>query len=133
MQTHVKATFSLKSWDEKPYKEMDGGAKFTQAHVQQIYQGDLEAESSVEYLMFYDSGGKVKFVGLEYVEGKIGGRSGAFVLQHEGMDENGAVKSNYFVVPGSGTGELRGLRGEGSFLLAGESANYPFTLDYSFE
>jgi hypothetical protein len=36
------------------------------------------------------------------------------------------------VVPGSGTEDLRGLRGEGGFASA-HAQHYPITLDYDFE
>jgi hypothetical protein len=42
------------------------------------------------------------------------------------------VKGDWFVVPGSGTGELAGLRGEGGFQAElGQHADV--TLDYWFE
>jgi Protein of unknown function (DUF3224) len=42
------------------------------------------------------------------------------------------VSGTWFVVPGSGTGELTGLRGEGGFTAnLGEGADV--TLDYWFE
>jgi hypothetical protein len=37
------------------------------------------------------------------------------VLQGKETVENGKIKSTWFVVPGSGTGSLSGLRGEGGF------------------
>ena len=73
------------------------------------------------------------FVGLERVVGSVGGRSGSFVLQRIGADEDGVVKETYSVVPGSGTGELQGLRGTGSASLGEQADRYPFTLDYDFE
>jgi len=133
MDTHATATFEVKAWDEKPYEEIDGGAKFTRASVTKSFQGDIEGESTLEYLMFYREDGSATFVGLERVVGRVGGRSGSFVLQHTGVDEGGAVKATYFVVPESGTGDLRGLKGEGSFALSGHAQHYPLTLDYGFE
>jgi hypothetical protein len=39
------------------------------------------------------------------------------------------VKTSYSVVTGSGTGELRSLRGEGTS-SAGHEADHPFSLNY---
>jgi hypothetical protein len=133
MSTRATATFQVKTWDVKPYQELDGGAKLTRESVVNAFQGDIEGESSLEYLMFYGEDGSASFVGLERIVGRVGGRSGSFVLQHSGTFEGNSVKSSYCVVPGSGTGELRGLRGEGSFTLAGHAEHYPFMLDYDFE
>jgi hypothetical protein len=45
------------------------------------------------------------------------------------MFENGVAKEAYSVVPGSGTGELRGLRGEGTSAV-GHGMEHPLTLSY---
>ena len=47
--------------------------------------------------------------------GKLGGRHGTFVLQGKETVQSGKIKATWFVVPGSGTGDLSGLRGEGGF------------------
>jgi hypothetical protein len=83
--------------------------------------------------MSYHENGTVSFIGLERIVGSVGGRSGSFVLQRVGADENGALKETYFVVPGSGTGELQGLRGKGSASIGEQADRYPFTLEYDFE
>jgi len=52
---------------------------------------------------------------MQRFRGKLGGRQGTFVLQGSEIVENGKIKATWFVVPGSGTGDLSGLRGEGGF------------------
>jgi hypothetical protein len=54
-------------------------------------------------------------VSMQRFCGKLGGRQGTFVLQGAEIVENGKIKATWFVVPGSGTGDLSGLRGEGGF------------------
>ncbi len=132
MSTHATATFEVKSWDEQPYQEFEGGTKLTRASVTTSYHGDIEGEGTLEYLMFYGEDGSASFVGLERVVGRVGNRSGSFVLRHSGAYEGGTAKATYVVVPGSGTGDLRGLRGEGDFALSGHAQHYPITLDYDF-
>ena len=128
----AKATFKIKSWDEQPYDETDDAPKLTRASVTKSFKGDIEGESSLEYLMVHRDDGSASFVGLERVVGRVGDRSGSFVLQHSGTFEGGTAKSTASVVPGSGTGDLRGLRGETQFAAAHEE-QYPITLDYDFE
>ena len=132
MQTRAKVTFTIKSWDEKAYNEMEGAPKLTRARVTKSYQGDLEGEGKLEYLMMYCTAGSASFVGLERVTGNFGGRSGSFVLQHSGTFDDGVAKVILSVVPGSGTGDLRGMRGEGGFSV-GHQPPYAMTLDYGFE
>ena len=133
MQEQIGAKFSIKQWEEKPYLELEDGVKMAQAHVVTSYQGDLVGEGKLEYLMYYTAGGSYHFVGLEHFSGQVGGRSGSFVLQHHGKDENGAVRGHYSVVPGSGTGELANLRGQGTYLLAGHADQYDFPFEYSLD
>ena len=54
-------------------------------------------------------------VSMQRFTGKLSGRHGTFVLQGKETVENGKIKATWFVVPGSGTGNLSGLRGEGGF------------------
>ena len=132
MKNRANATFKLDSWDEKPYDEIEGAPKLTRVKVTKTYHGDIEGESTLEYLMMYRQDGTASFVGLERVVGSLGGRSGTFVLQHKGTFEGGKAKVDCFVVSDSGTGELRGLRGEGGF-AAGHAEQHSVTLDFDFE
>ena len=132
MRAKAIAAFEIKSWSEKPYNEGTGLPKLTHASVAKSFLGDIEGESTLQYLMMYREDGSASFVGLERIVGRLGERSGSFVLQHIGTFEGGVAKAHYVVVPGSGTGELRGLRGEGNFAL-GHAQQYPLLLDYDFE
>jgi hypothetical protein len=38
MSTHAPATFEVKSWDEKPYDEMDGAPKLTRASITKSFE-----------------------------------------------------------------------------------------------
>ena len=132
MKTHAKATFALNAWDEKPYNEMNGVPKLTRASVTKSYQGDITGEGTLEYLMMYRDDGSASLIGLERVVGSVGGRSGSFVLQHGGTFKEGVATVTLVVVPDSGTGDLRGLRGDGKFAV-GHQQPYSMTLDYDFE
>jgi Protein of unknown function (DUF3224) len=97
--------------------------------VTKTFTGDIEGEGHVEYLMMYRSDGSAAFVGLERVVGQIAGKTGSFVLQRIGKFEGGQAKETYSVVPGSATGELQGLQGNGSYTV-GHGMEHPFTLSY---
>jgi hypothetical protein len=135
MSTHATGTFEGKSWDEKPYNEIEGLPKLTRVSSTNTFHGDVEADGMLEYLIAYRDENSGSFTGLERVIGRIDGRSGSFVLQHSGSFEGRTAKGDWFVVPGSGTGELRGLRGEGGYVWDGREGEQqvPFTLDYDFE
>jgi hypothetical protein len=132
MRKQAKITFGIKSWDEKTYNEIEGAPKLTRTSVTKSYQGDIEGEGKLEYLTMYRIDGSASFMGLERVTGSVGGRSGSFVLQHTGTFERGVAKVIVSVVPGSGTGDLRGMSGDGGFNV-GHQPPYAMTLDYGFE
>jgi hypothetical protein len=134
MSAHATAVFEVKTWDEKPYQEIEGGSKLTRASVTKAYRGDITGDATSESLMFYHPDGSAVFTGLERIVGAIGGRAGSFVLQGSGIYRDGTATCDCTVVPDSGSGELRGLRGEGRY-VAGHSdyPNVAFTLDYTFE
>jgi Protein of unknown function (DUF3224) len=115
--------------DEKPYSEGQDLPKMTRAAVTKTFTGDIAGEGRVEYLMMYRSDGSAAFVGLERVVGHLAGKAGSFVLQRTGVFEDAMAKESYFVIPGSGTGELRGLRGEGTSAV-GHGTEHPVTLNY---
>ena len=129
MKKSANARFAITSWDEKPYSEGPDLPKLTRASVAKTFTGEIEGEGHVEYLMMYGSDGSATFVGLERITGRVGGMAGSFVLQRAGTFEGGQAKESYSVIPGSGTGELRGLRGDGTSAV-GHGMDHPFVLNY---
>jgi len=132
MKQNANARFAIKAWDEKPYSEGADLPKLTRASVTKTFTGDIEGEGHVEYLMMYRSDGSATFVGLERIDGRIGAKTGSFVLQRTGAFEGGLAKETFSVVPGSATGDLRGLVGGGSSSV-GHGMEHPFVLNYDLE
>ena len=100
--------------------------------LSETFTGDIEGESTVRALQALRDDQSASFVSMQRVRGRLGERHGTFVLQGSEIVENGKITATWFVVPGSGTGELAGLRGEGGFV--GEfGKGSDGTLDYWFE
>jgi Protein of unknown function (DUF3224) len=129
MKETAHARFAIKSWEETAYNEGQDLPRLTRASVAKTFTGDIEGDGQVEYLMMYRDDGSATFVGLERIVGRIGGKTGSVVLQRTGVFEGGQAKETYSVVPGSATGELRGLRGDGTSAV-GHGMEHPFVLDY---
>lgn len=125
----ANSRFTIQSWEEKPYSEGEGLPKLTRASVTKTLVGAIEGEGRVEYLMMYRDDGSASFVGLERIIGRIDGNDGSFVLQRTGTFEGGVAKESYSVLPGSGTGALRGLQGRGTSAV-GHGNELPMSLDY---
>lgn len=132
MQGKATARFAITSWDEHAYAEGAGLPTLKRAAVGKTYTGDIEGEGQVEYLMMYRADGSAAFVGLERIVGRVGGKAGSFVLQRTGTYESDLASESYAVIAGSGTGELQGLRGDGTSAV-GPAPEHPFVLSYELD
>lgn len=131
MSNHATGTFDIDSWEQTPYDERDG-VSLSRTRVTKTFHGDIEGISTAELLMAGARDGSAAYVGLERIEGRVHGRSGSFVLQHSATMTRGAPSANWTVVPDSGTGELRSLRGEAQ-IINEPDGGHTFTLDYELE
>jgi hypothetical protein len=83
--------------------------------LSETFTGDIDGESPVRALQVVRDDHSGGLVSLQRFRGKLGEREGTFVLQGQETVENGKIKATWVVVRGSGTGDLKGLRGEGGF------------------
>jgi hypothetical protein len=62
--------------------------------------------------------GSAGYVAIERVTGTLRGRSGSFALQHSSTMTRGNPLQSIIVVPDSGTGDLAGLEGSMTIVIA---------------
>ena len=131
-RTRADAIITVREYEPSAYDEPAGGPVLTRIHVEESFSGDISGDGVVEFLQAARADGSASFVGIERVTGTIAGRNGTFLLQDAGTVQDNIVSGDWFVIPGSGTGKLAGLRGEGGFRAnLGEGAQVH--LDYWFE
>jgi Protein of unknown function (DUF3224) len=128
MPQTITATFEITGWDETRYDEPAEGPPLARATVRKRFSGPLEGTSTAELLTAQGDEG-AGYLASERVEGTLEGRTGTFVLQHGGVGDEAGQHAFGHIVPGSGTGELRGLRGEAVF--AHDDAGARVTLTYT--
>lgn len=125
MTHHAHGTFTVNLQPLTP-SPAEGLSRFS---IDKQIHGDLEATSKGE--MF--SGGDPKrgvagYVAIEVVTGSLNGKHGSFALQHmASMDESGR-KMSVMIVPGSGTGELKGISGTFDIQIA--NGQHSYDLEY---
>jgi hypothetical protein len=123
-------TVKLKGMDEK----FDQNTGLTRSLVNHRYNGDIDAEARFECLTYAPCANTASFVGLEYLSGRIGNRTGGFILQHVGSIKAGRYESTLNVLSGSGTGDLAGIRGHGCTTWdGGAEQSSQVLLEYTFE
>ena len=130
-RARAKAKITVQSSEADPYNQTASPA-LMEIHLSETFSGDIDGKSPVRALQVLRDDKSASLVSVQRFRGKLGGREGTFVLQGSEIVENGKIKATWFIVPGSGTGDLSGLRGEGGF--EGDfGKGSEGTLDYWFE
>lgn len=122
MTTRASGTFEVKVTPQTP-----GDSGIGRMLIDKQFQGDLKGTSKVEMLAVGTAvEGSAGYVAMEQVNGTLNGRTGTFALQHSGTMTRGTPQLNVTVVPDSGTGELKGLSGQMSIVIADGKHSYEF-------
>jgi hypothetical protein len=123
---HAHGTFTV---DVRPLTPppAEGLGRFS---INKQIHGDLEATTAGEMFSGGDpKAGQAGYVAIEVVAGSLNGKHGTFALQHFAtMDANGP-KMQVVVVPGSGTGELKGIAG--AFTIHIDKGQHSYDFDYT--
>jgi hypothetical protein len=130
--TRANAVITVHTYEPEVYDQQAEGPVLTRIHVAESFSGDIVGDGTVEFLQAARADGSASFAGIERVTGTVAGRSGTFLLQDAGTVDGDIVSGDWFVIPGSGTEELAGLRGEGGF-RANLGKDAQVHLDYWFE
>jgi hypothetical protein len=128
---YATSTFTVDGWDEEPLGAADG-VELARARVTKTLTGEIEGTSVTEILITKAREGSAAYVGVERIDGRVGGRGGTFVIQHAAMADRGNQSGTWTVVPDSGTGELTALRGE-AVVAVDAHGTHTLALDYTLE
>jgi len=123
---HAHGTFTVDVHPLAP-APAEGLGRFS---IDKQIHGDLEATTKGE--MF--SGGDPKqglagYVAIEVVTSTLNGKHGSFTLQHFATMDQAGPRMQVIVVPGSGTGELKGIAG--TFTIHVETGRHSYDFDYT--
>ena len=124
---HARGTFEVDTRPSTLPAPAEGLGRFS---LDKQIHGDLDGTSKGEMLTAGDPKTRAAgYVAIEMVTGTLAGKKGSFALQHSGtMDANG-IKLTVTVVPGSGTGELKGIAG--TFTIHNEAGKHSYDFDYT--
>ncbi len=126
MAHHAKGTFSVDVCPLAP-TPAEGLSRFS---IDKEIHGDLEAKSKCEMLSGGDpKQGAAGYVAMEVVTGMLSGKRGSFALQHMGTMDGNGPKMTVKIVPGSGTGELKGI--SGTFEIQIENRQHSYDMAYT--
>ncbi|MFF8288821.1 DUF3224 domain-containing protein [Streptomyces sp. NPDC016309] len=133
--THTTGHFTFADWRETPLGEGDGCPRLARASVTNAFSGGIEAPATIcEYTIAYITEKTGTFTGMELLTGRLDGRRGSFTVEERGsFHPDGTVTCVFEVVAGSGTGELAGLRGTGSFTARHGEPSVPYSFGYDLD
>ena len=131
--TRKKATaaITVQHSESRPY-DHDVKPALADLVLSETFSGEWKGDSTVHALQVLRDDKSATMVSMQRFRGTLDGRRGTFVLQGSETIAHGKISATWSVVPGSGTNELEGLRGDGGF--EGEFGKGSVgTLDYWFE
>lgn len=134
--TTATITVTATSWTEERVAEADAEHAIARVVYRTELTGAVEGSSTAALLITYVRGTAEEphslegpYVGYEQISGTLAGRTGTFVLALRGAHTGGVARTDCEVVADSGTGDLVGITGSGSY--AADAMTYTMTLDYS--
>jgi hypothetical protein len=123
---HAHGTFTVDVHPLTP-PPADGLSRYS---INKVIHGDMEATTKGEMFGGGDPRqGAAGYVAIEMVTGTLGGKQGSFALEHLATMDATGPKMQVIVVPGSGTGDLKGIAGTFTIRIEGKEHFYDF--DYS--
>ncbi len=114
-----------------PAPEIKTGLPVGVATMRKTFAGEIDGRSETLFTAAYDpASGAGTYVAMESFEGSVGGRAGTFNFVHSATTTGSDRQAEFLtIVPGSGTGELAGIRGTGS-LTVDEDGTHRILFDY---
>ncbi|MFD9724579.1 DUF3224 domain-containing protein [Streptomyces sp. NPDC059072] len=133
--TQTGGRFTFADWEEQPVGADSAAApRLARATVTNSFSGAIEAPgTSCSYTIAYTGETSGTYTGLELLSGTVDGRAGTFVLEERGDFDSSGTRCRFEVVPGSGTGELKGLSGSGGFDHGHGEQSVAYTFTYAVD
>lgn len=129
-----KATgkFTVTGGNEHIIRAAEGEPRQAWVSGSQRFEGDIIGSGAVEWMFVYLPDRTARFLGFQRIEGSICGRSGTVVLESTGFHDGRSSVGTWRILPGSGTGELAGIGGQGDFEAPG-GAEVGYRLEYEIK
>ena len=130
MQGTVRGTYRTTRWQQQEYAWAQGGPKLTLAEKDLAFQGELEGAAVARSSIVQWNSGSTVATGHLCITGRIGGRTGSFVVEEYSRGGSGGATATWRIVPDSGADELAGVEGEGGWEWKPGAEEVAYTLSY---
>ncbi len=127
MGATISGTFRTTHWNEVEYGSADQGSRLAVTEKESAIDGGIQGTGVLRYSVAYLSDGSSVFTGHQRITGRIDDREGSFVVEDRGSGNAEGASGTWAVVAGSGSGDLAGLTGEGSWTWENGSETTAYT------
>lgn len=122
---HATGTFDVKVKPQQADNPDAQTSGLMRLALDKRFEGALEGESHGEMLAAGDGTSNGAYVAIEKFSGMLDGREGSFVLVHRSLLRDARPEQwSILVSPGSGTGQLAGIDGEMTIVIANGVHSY---------
>src|SRR5262245_13105508 len=130
MQATTRGTYRTTGWRQQEYGSVDGGPKLALAEKDLALEGDLEGKAAGRSSIIQWSTGSTVATGHLRITGRIGGRTGSFVVEESVRGGAGGATATWRIVAESGSEALSGIAGEGGWEWKPGAERVSYTLSY---
>jgi hypothetical protein len=130
MQGTVRGTYRTTGWQQQEYGSGEHGPKLALAEKELTLDGEMQGKAVGRSSIVQWGPGSTVATGHVCLTGRIGARSGSFVVEESVKGGPGGATGTWRIVPDSGSGELSGLAGEGSWEWRPGAEQVTYTLSY---
>ncbi|GAA5143356.1 DUF3224 domain-containing protein [Pseudonocardia adelaidensis] len=114
--TRHRSRVEVIGYEKHDISTHEDGSMLVSTVLTERFSGAIQGMGYADHLRVLRPDGSGITTGIERIVGSIDGRKGSFILTAHGRNHsNGEVSGSWTVQPGSGTGELAGIRGRGAF------------------
>ncbi len=96
--------------------------------IHKVYSGALQGEGTGQMVSKRTSSGDAVYFAIEEFTGVLEGKKGGFTLLHKGFMSASSESLDIDILPGSGSGQLEGIRGSMSIIRDGGSHSYSLSV-----
>ena len=130
MKETISGTYKTTHWNEQEYSQVEHGPRLTLAEKESTIEGGIQGKGILRYSIVYVSDGSHLFTGHVCITGRIGDREGSFVVEDNGTGKADKAGGTWKIIADSASGDLVGLKGEGTWKWEKGNENVAYTLSY---
>jgi hypothetical protein len=126
----IHGTYRTTHWQEHEYSPSPQGPRLLVAERDATIGGGIQGKGVLRYSIVQLTNGSSRFTGHQRITGRLGDREGSFVVEESSTSNGAGASGTWTIVADSASGDLAGLKGEGTWTWEKGSHEVSYTLSY---